>query len=218
MNITILYDNEAKDGFKAGWGFSCLIETSQNKILFDTGWDGNILLYNMEIAGIKPEKIDKIVLSHSHWDHIGGINHILKYKRKPEVYVLKSFSENLKNEIGRHSHLIEILYPKKICKDVWTTGEKLGEKTKEQSLIVKTMKGNVIVTGCAHPGIENIIKKSKFGNIYAVIGGFHDSENLNVLRGIHVVVPCHCTQKKEIIKTMFPESAKDCEVGFSLIK
>jgi len=218
MNITILYDNEAKEGFKAGWGFSCLIETPQNKVLFDTGWDGNILMHNMEIAGIKPEEIDKIVLSHSHWDHIGGINHILKYNKKTEVYVLKSFSKNLKNEIKRHSQLIETFYPQIICENVCTTGE-LGHKTKEQSLVIKTKKGNVIVTGCAHPGIDNIIKKSKeFGDIYAIIGGFHDSENLKVLKGIPVVVPCHCTQKTETIKKMFPESSKDCEVGFSLIE
>lgn len=218
MNITILYDNEAKRGFKAGWGFSCLIETTQNNVLFDTGWDGNILLHNMEVAGIKPDKIDKIVLSHSHWDHIGGINHILKYKKKPEVYVLKSFSKNLKNEINRHSHLKGIFYPQKICENVCTTGE-LGHKTKEQSLVIKTKKGNVIVTGCAHPGIDNIIKKSKeFGDIYAIVGGFHDSENLKVLKGIPLVVPCHCTQKIETIKKMFPESSKACEVGFSLIE
>jgi len=37
MDIKILFDNEALDGFKKGWGFSCLIETAEKKILFDTG-------------------------------------------------------------------------------------------------------------------------------------------------------------------------------------
>ena len=47
MKVTIVYDNEALEGFKSGWGFSCYIE-SNVKILFDTGWDGNVLLHNLK--------------------------------------------------------------------------------------------------------------------------------------------------------------------------
>lgn len=56
MKLRILYDNNARNGFKEGWGFSFLIETSEEKILFDTGWNGNILLHNMKIAGVNPEE------------------------------------------------------------------------------------------------------------------------------------------------------------------
>ena len=72
MKITIVYDNNAQEGLKCGWGFSCLIETGTNNILFDTGWDGHLLLENMEKLGIDPQIIDTLVLSHQHWDHIGG--------------------------------------------------------------------------------------------------------------------------------------------------
>lgn len=76
VKITILYDNNCLPGFKASWGFSCLIETKENSIIFDTGWDGNILLHNLALAQVKLEEIDMVVLSHSHWDHTGGLTHI----------------------------------------------------------------------------------------------------------------------------------------------
>ncbi|MEN4017962.1 MAG: MBL fold metallo-hydrolase [Methanobacterium sp.] len=215
MNLQILYDNIAGNGFKEGWGFSCFIKTSKENILFDTGWDGNILLHNMKTAGINPEIIDKVVISHSDWDHIGGLNHILKYGNKPEVYVPESISINLKNEIKRYTEVVEISKSRKICENVWTTGE-LGEKIKEQSLIIKTEKGNVILTGCTHPGLESITEKSRgFGEIYTVIGGFHDSD-IDILGEIPMVVPCHCTEKIEEIKKTMTESYKECFTGFSI--
>ncbi len=215
MRITVLYDNVAKNDFKEGWGFSCLIESSGEKILFDTGWNGNILICNMKIACFNPEEIDKIVISHSHWDHIGGLNHILNCAKEPEVYIPKSIPENLKNEIKKYADIIEVSESQKICENVWTTGE-LGDKIKEQSLVIKTEKGNIILTGCAHPGIESIIEKSmRFGDVYAVMGGFHDSD-IEILNEISIVMPCHCTEKIEEIKKTMRKSYKTCFAGYSI--
>jgi len=212
MEIRILYDNQSKNGYKNGWGFSSLINTPKSKILFDTGWNGNILLYNMKVAGIRLEEIDKIVLSHQHWDHIGGINHLLEHIN-PDIYLGKSFSLNLKNELGKRSNLIEVSETTQIAENVWTTGE-LGDKIKEQSLILETDEGLIIVTGCAHPGLESIIKKSEsLGEIHAIIGGFHDFDDLKILKDIPLIVPCHCTSKKEEIKKIYPESTKECKAG-----
>ncbi|MEM2046986.1 MAG: hypothetical protein QXQ21_03020 [Candidatus Jordarchaeales archaeon] len=44
MELRIVYDNEAKLGFKSGWGFSCLLG---DHLLFDTGADADVLLFNM---------------------------------------------------------------------------------------------------------------------------------------------------------------------------
>ena len=55
MKLTIVYDNVVykKDiGLKSDWGFSCLIETEDETVLFDTGTEGDILLNNMERLGI----------------------------------------------------------------------------------------------------------------------------------------------------------------------
>ncbi|MEN6591809.1 MAG: MBL fold metallo-hydrolase [Methanobacterium sp.] len=213
MKLQILYDNDAKNNFKAGWGFSCFIAVNEKKILFDTGWNGFVLLNNMEAAGINPEKIDIIVISHQHWDHIGGLNHVLEYTRNPDVYFPESVSENLKNEVKNQANIVEVSQARKVCDNIYTTGE-LGEKIKEQSLILCSKKGNIVLTGCAHPGLEAIIKKSRqFGEIYGVVGGFHDS-NVNILKGTPLIIPCHCTQKKGEIKTKMSESYKNCEVGY----
>jgi len=52
----------------------------------------------------------------------------------------------------------------------------LGTGIKEQSLIIKSAKGLIIITGCAHPGIVNIVKKAKEifpnENVYLVLGYF----------------------------------------------
>lgn len=213
MKLQILYDNKAPNNFEAGWGFSCFILVNEKKILFDTGWNGFVLLNNMKAAGINPEEIDTIVISHQHWDHIGGLNHVLEYTRNPDIYFPESVSENLKNEVKNQANIVEVSEARKVCDNIYTTGE-LGEKIKEQSLVLCSKKGNIVLTGCAHPGLEVIIKKSReFGEIYGVIGGFHDS-NVDILKGTPLIIPCHCTQKGGEIKTKMPESYKNCEVGY----
>lgn len=75
MKITIIYDNEAFDkSLKNDRGFSCLIEVFGRKILFDTGANSDILLGNMKKLNIDPEPVDMVFISHSHWDHIGGLH------------------------------------------------------------------------------------------------------------------------------------------------
>jgi 7,8-dihydropterin-6-yl-methyl-4-(beta-D-ribofuranosyl)aminobenzene 5'-phosphate synthase len=62
-----------------------------------------------------------------------------------------------------------------ICRDVYLTGE-MGYEIKEQSLIIDTPKGLIIVTGCSHPGIVNILKRAREildKPIRLVFGGFH---------------------------------------------
>lgn len=195
MKITILYDNEANPGFKSGWGFSCLTETEE-KILFDTGDSGEKLIYNMKQLGIRPESVDKVVISHNHFDHTGGLKDFLRLNNKAEVFHPKSFSK-----------------PTRIAPTVYSTGA-LGTFIKEQSLVINTEKGNIVITGCAHPGLENIIKKSKeLGDIYAVIGGFHGFSKLSKLRGIELIAPCHCTRYKQEIKERYPARFRKIKAG-----
>lgn len=211
MKLQILYDNKALDNFKTGWGLSCFIEINDKKILFDTGWNGFTILNNMKTAGINPEEIDTVVISHPHWDHIGGLNHILNCTRNPDVYIPESASENLKTEIKNQAHVTEVSGIKKIHEEAYTTGEP-GEKIKEQSLVLISKKGNIILTGCAHPGPEIIIQKSReLGDIYAVMGGFHNS-SIDILEGIPLVVPCHCSEIHEI-KNKMPISFRSCKTG-----
>ena len=216
VKLKILYDNEALNGFRGAYGFSCLIE--EKGILFDTGGDADTLLFNMKKFRVNLSNIHIIVLSHEHGDHTGGIQ-IINYCGKVKVLVPISFSKRFKNWLVSHPNvrLCEIQRFEKVCEGVYTTGE-LGQFIKEQSLIVKTGNGLTIITGCAHPGLENIVgAASKLGDIYGVVGGFHNFSRLEALKGMHLIVPCHCTVRKREIFNLYPKVCKKCSAGCTIL-
>jgi 7,8-dihydropterin-6-yl-methyl-4-(beta-D-ribofuranosyl)aminobenzene 5'-phosphate synthase len=195
MKITILYDNSANPGLKSGWGFSCLVDNGQ-KILFDTGDNGEKLMYNFEKLNIDPKSVDQVVLSHNHWDHVDGLGGFQKLNHKAEVIYPEAFPQ-----------------PTEISKGIYSTGA-LGTLIKEQALITKTEKGNIVITGCAHPGLEKILKTAgKLGEIYGVLGGFHGFSKFDELEGIRLIGPCHCTQYKQEIKERYPGEFIDIRAG-----
>lgn len=105
MNITIttLTENTVSmgKGLIGEHGISFLIETDNNKILFDTG-QGLALLNNARVLGIDLKKIDTVVLSHGHYDHAGGLKNLLEYNTDftlfahPESFLNKLASLNKK--------------------------------------------------------------------------------------------------------------------------
>jgi len=225
--ITIVYDNNEFDkNLKTAWGFSCLVELEDKKILFDTGGDSPTLLNNMEKLKMDLKEIDIVVLSHIHGDHTGGLTGVLEKNPDVTVYIPKSFPSSFKNEIKSYgAKFVDVDNPIKIFDGIYTTGE-LGTWIKEQSLIIKTDKGLVVITGCAHPGIMNIVRKAKEvtkEDLYLVIGGFHlggasDADLMqivNVFRELNVkkVGPCHCSGDR--CRELFEEEYKDdfIEVG-----
>jgi 7,8-dihydropterin-6-yl-methyl-4-(beta-D-ribofuranosyl)aminobenzene 5'-phosphate synthase len=216
MKLTTVYDNEvypeaSATGLTSEWGFSCLIEVSGERILFDTGGDGSILLRNMERLGIDPNYPATIALSHEHWDHTGGLSDLLMMNHDAEVYLLASFSESFKSKIK--NPVVEVHEPAKICDRVYTTGE-LGTAIKEQSLVLETKSGMVVITGCAHPGIGEIMNAaSEFGAIYGIIGGFHGFSDYHLLNGVTFLSPCHCTQHLSEIVSRFPDTYRKNGVG-----
>jgi len=206
MKLIILYNNTAKEAFKSGWGFSCLISNDSEKILFDTGAGSKALLYNMNKLNINPNEIDKVVISHRHFDHTGG---------------LKGFLREVSGDKP------EILWPDneqsfEISKGIYSTGALSSGffAPKEQSLIIETSKGLVVLVGCSHPGVDNILQavrkikglKSNEG-IYAVIGGFHGFNKLDELKGIKFIGACHCTQHLQEIKEKFPQQFREINAG-----
>jgi len=177
MQMTILYDNYAKvTGTKSDWGFSCLIEGAEKTILFDTGTKPEILMQNIEALNVDPNSIDLIVISHNHGDHTGGLRTILEKNSKVKVYLPfstpASFIESIQST---GATVFTEKDPKQILDGVYLTGE-MGTDILEQSLILDTPKGLVVVTGCSHQGIVNILERTKEivnKNIYLVFGGFH---------------------------------------------
>jgi 7,8-dihydropterin-6-yl-methyl-4-(beta-D-ribofuranosyl)aminobenzene 5'-phosphate synthase len=212
MNIKILYDNQAKDGFKSGWGFAALID---NDTLFDTGENAASLLANMQAFGVKPEQIKQVVLSHEDWDHVGGIV-ILKQCQGVNVYIPANASRSLKEDIkslNQDASILEAVHNTRIDSDKFVTAT-LGSLKKEISLAIRTRKGLVLVTGCAHPGLDNIVEYARqFGDIFAVIGGFHGFSKLSALADVPIIIPCHCTQKKQEMLDMYPGKVRFVSAG-----
>jgi len=228
MKVTIVYDHKiVRDlkGLKAGWGFSCIIQTNQKNVLLDTGWDGDVLVSNMQILGIDLQGIDSIILSHSHWDHCGGLARLLYLNNKLKVYVPQSFSRHLKEEIKKRADIYEAQESAEIYPEIHTTGEiegsviidKIKTLIKEQSLIISTTKGLIVITGCAHSGIDKILNSAQnLGKIYALMGGFHDFKKYDLLKDIPVIVPTHCTKNKKEIFARYPQNCSEGGVGFQL--
>jgi metal-dependent hydrolase (beta-lactamase superfamily II) len=94
LEITILYDNHDHPSDKklvTRHGFTAYIEYEGKKILFDCGWDGDILLNNAKILGIPLDDLDALFISHGHWDHCGGIISVLKKNKKLNIYLPSDF-------------------------------------------------------------------------------------------------------------------------------
>lgn len=207
ITLTILYDNyQYEEGYKNSWGFSCLIEGAGPTILFDTGSEDGYLMHNFKAAGKDPRDVDMIILSHIHWDHTGGLTEFLESKTGIDVFMPRSFPAEFQKDIEKQgAHPVLVSEARKISDNVWTTGE-MGIEIIEQSLVIQTPGGLVVITGCAHPGIEDIVEKAveiKGEKILLVMGGFHllrtgtDAVELIArkfkYRDIQYIAPTHCS-------------------------
>lgn len=76
LNITCVVDNAVRRSsrFWGEHGVAFLIETENERVLFDTGQSGTVLLHNLAILGLEPDDLDALVLSHAHYDHTGGLS------------------------------------------------------------------------------------------------------------------------------------------------
>jgi len=162
IRITTLSENTAGSGrFLAEWGLSILIETDKANVLLDTG--GSISAsYNADALGIDLSQIDKLVLSHGHYDHTGGLRHVLRKMRKeveiiahPDIWALKysrrgqgfkysgiPYQRQELESLGAKFNLTT--KPVKITDNIMTTGEipmVTGYEEIESYLLVKEADG-----------------------------------------------------------------------------
>lgn len=210
ITITVAFDNNRyKEGLETAWGFSCVLKGAEITILFDTGGNGSMLLNNMKKLKIEPNTIDLVVLSHIHGDHTGGLEKFLEKNPKVTVYMPESFPQNFKEKVTNYgANIVEVGKTIEICENIYSSGQ-FGRLKKEQSLIIRTDKGLVVITGCAHPGILKILTAAKDllkDDIILAMGGFHLERSrkskiekiISAFKQLNVryAGPCHCTGDK----------------------
>lgn len=273
--LTILTDNvvPGKSDAIGEHGFCVFVETENGNFLFDTG-KGKTVVHNAHVYNKNLNRIGKIVLSHNHGDHTGGLLEVLSgVKQKPiDVYAHEDLflyrfkkKQNTDEYQGipfARGHLermgARFVFNREYAEiqaGIFLTGE-VPRKTPfekadmenrfmirdgevvpdtiedDQSLVIHTDQGLLIVLGCAHAGIVNVVnyvlEKTGRQDIFAIIGGTHIgfsgetqlSESIAALKAYNIrhLVPSHCTGPLAIarMKQAFDDIFHFSHVGFSL--
>ncbi len=233
LKITVLNDNAPGSICGSEHGLSYIVHADKT-ILFDAS-PSDIFLKNAQKLNINIDSIDTVVLSHGHWDHGNGLKYLSKkilithpdsfqkkYRKKNRSYIGLPLSEE---EAKEKFELILSKKPFKISEQITFLGEiprtnnfeaqSTGFELEngmedfvldDSALAVNTKKGLVVISGCAHSGICNIIeyarKITKQTQVYGVIGGFHLKENnlqtqktIEYFKQLRIskIYPSHCT-------------------------
>ncbi len=241
MKITSLVENTSKCELKAMHGLSLYIETKRHKILFDLGPD-RTLFENAQKRNIDLAKIDTVIISHGHLDHGGALRDFLKINTQAKVYIQrKAFAPHysktlfLKIPVGidktleAHPQVILLDGDGQIDDELSLFTVKDAHKchspandalydrngkdgfAHEQNLIIRENQP-VLIMGCGHTGIVNIMNSAKSYQPKVCVGGFHlynpltkkvvpvallneIADALNQYENTRFYT-CHCTGKK----------------------
>jgi len=227
MRLKILAEGSTKrQRLIKHWGLSVLID---DDILFDTFGKPDYVVKQLKRFSIDLNKIKHIVISHDDWDHISGLWKILERNQDVTVYICPHFPPEIKKRIKWYgARIVEAEASTKILGDIYSSGELTGSRggvdVPEQYLAIKTSNGLVVLTGCAHPGIIEIVQHAKVtfnSEVRLIIGGFHLKDRTAeeardiVLKlkelGVRRIIPFHCTGR--IAQDLFTgEYKSDCVI------
>lgn len=206
MLLAVLVDNHRyRPGLETAWGLSILLESGGTVVLFDTGPSPSILLHNARVMGFNLSRVGVVVISHRHLDHCGGLQAV---PRRVRLYIppdqwLREYAERL----GFKPVIVNSTT--EVAPGVYVLKPLLGPPW-EVALAVRTGRGVVVVTGCAHPGVVGFVREAlRLGHVYMVIGGFHlagapPSTIRRVVEeligmGVEKIAPIHCSGE-EIVR------------------
>ena len=210
--LTVLYDNYPYDqSCQSEWGFSCLIETEEMTVLFDNGGEAGVLAHNIEALDVDLSSVDCVVISHEHWDHVGGLSVILDERPGIPVYVPDLVPYHVKSNIrSMGGEVVETDNSTVLSAGIAITSVH-RRNVPEQALMICTDEGTILVTGCSHPGVENFALEAAEAlesEIRLVIGGFHLGSATEFIlsgiidgfdeAGVQNIAPTHCTGDNSI--------------------
>ena len=141
MRVICVVDNAARRGssFWGEHGVSFLIEVEGQRLLFDTGQSGQVLLHNLQQLDVAPGEISAVALSHAHRDHTGGLTALLVEAQGLPIY---AHPDIFRPRYSRHGSDVDPIgipwertaivgrgslrlnaAPVEVAPGVWTTGE-----------------------------------------------------------------------------------------------
>lgn len=152
MRVTCVVDDAVKRSSRY-WGehgLAFLIETEDDRLLFDTGQSGTVLMRNLKLLEAEPSSLDGIVISHGHYDHTGGLEALLEdlppgtpLYASPEIFrerysIHDDEMEDVGTSLGREALAGRMSLrlhqdAQEIAEGVWTTGEIEDRAEKEGS-------------------------------------------------------------------------------------
>jgi len=232
ITVKVLYDNYVfDDSCQSDWGFACFVSGTEKTILFDTGTKGELLFGNAKKLDCDLGDVQSVVISHNHGDHTGGLLPFLQRNGAASVYLPAATPDAFVKQVKENASKVTVVTkPVAIGGDVSVVGP-MGDRIVEQSLVVKTKKGLLLITGCSHPGIVAMVKRAKeqLGrDVYMIFGGTHllkHSEEdvrriIDELKtlGVQKVAVSHCTGNAPIalFKDAFGDDFVKAGVGFVL--
>jgi 7,8-dihydropterin-6-yl-methyl-4-(beta-D-ribofuranosyl)aminobenzene 5'-phosphate synthase len=209
--VTILYDAFGKNpSLTKAWGFSALVEYGGKRILFDTGGNAEIFEHNVEALGVDLTKLDFVVLSHRHFDHISGLNYLLRVNPSVRIYAPvdswgpfgwdppnslyrkdPSLPSNMRYFDGNPPAALSASQPwpqanftrldstTEVAPGIFlvsTVSQVPGTlELHEISLAIRGPQGLIVVAGCSHAGIENVLEAATKvdPHVRVLFGGLH---------------------------------------------
>ena len=202
MKITALVENTSSCELESAHGLALYIETARHKLLFDLGPD-DTLFVNARMRDIDLSKVDTVIISHGHSDHGGALERFFTVNHTAKVYVQETAFEehhsvnngvcndrSLLPELRHHPQVMLLNGDFKIdeelqlfqvkdrsqcyspANDNLYHGDQKDDFRHEQHLIIQGHRP-VLIMGCGHTGVVNIMKEAEKYQPVACIGGYH---------------------------------------------